>query len=99
MYPLEGYLYADTYFVTADISDIEGFTEMCLDRMDEVLTERKDAIKASGFSVHELLTLTSIVTKEATAEEALRLATHKLPVKCKIVSKADLEGGESSENE
>ena len=29
------------------------------------------------------------------AQEALRLATHKLPVRCKIVSKADLEGGES----
>lgn len=28
---------------------------------------------------------------EETAREALRLATHKLPVKCKIVSKADLE--------
>ena len=26
---------------------------------------------------------------EETAKEALRLATHKLPVKCKIVSKAD----------
>ncbi len=74
MYPLEGYLYADTYFVTADSSDIEGFTEMCLDRMDEVLTERKDAIKASGFSVHELLTLTSIVTKEATAEDQAGVA-------------------------
>ncbi|HBE09897.1 MAG: 50S ribosomal protein L16 [Eubacterium sp.] len=35
---------------------------------------------------------------EATAREALRLATHKLPIKCKIVSKADLEGGSSSEN-
>ena len=74
MYPLEGYLYADTYFVTADNSDIEGFTEMCLDRMDEVLTERKDAIQASGFSVHELLTLTSIVTKEATAEDQAGVA-------------------------
>ena len=28
---------------------------------------------------------------EETAREALRLATHKLPVKCKIVSKADLD--------
>lgn len=74
MYPLEGYLYADTYFVTSDISDIEGFTEMCLDRMDEVLTERRDAIEASGFSVHELLTLTSIVTKEATAEDQAGVA-------------------------
>ncbi|MBQ7563976.1 MAG: 50S ribosomal protein L16 [Lachnospiraceae bacterium] len=32
---------------------------------------------------------------EEAAREALRLATHKLPVKCKIVSKADLEGGVS----
>ncbi len=35
---------------------------------------------------------------EETAREALRLATHKLPVKCKVVSRADLEGGESNEN-
>ncbi|MCR5665926.1 MAG: 50S ribosomal protein L16 [Eubacterium sp.] len=35
---------------------------------------------------------------EETAKEALRLATHKLPVKCKVVSRADLEGGESNEN-
>ena len=36
---------------------------------------------------------------EDVAKEALRLATHKLPVKCKIVSKADLDkevnGGEA----
>ena len=32
------------------------------------------------------------------AKEALRLATHKLPGKCKVVSRADLEGGESNEN-
>ena len=35
---------------------------------------------------------------EETAREALRLATYKLPCKCKIVSKADLEGGVSNEN-
>ncbi|HHT96723.1 MAG TPA: 50S ribosomal protein L16 [Clostridiales bacterium] len=34
---------------------------------------------------------------EDQAREALRLATHKLPVKCKIVSRAELEGGEISE--
>ena len=32
------------------------------------------------------------------AHEALRLASNKLPVKCKIVSRADLEGGEDSED-
>ena len=31
---------------------------------------------------------------EEIAREALRLATHKLPCKCKIVSREDLEGGE-----
>ena len=35
---------------------------------------------------------------EEIAREALRLATHKLPCKCKVVSRADLEGGESNEN-
>ena len=35
---------------------------------------------------------------EETAREALRLAMHKLPCKCKIASKADLEGGDNSEN-
>ena len=30
---------------------------------------------------------------EDQAKEALRLAMHKLPCKCKIVAKADLEGG------
>ena len=35
---------------------------------------------------------------EDTAREALRLAMHNLPCRCKIVSKADLEGGEKSEN-
>lgn len=30
---------------------------------------------------------------EEQAREALRLAMHKLPCKCKVVSKADLEGG------
>ena len=35
---------------------------------------------------------------EDVAKEALRLAMHKLPCKCKIASKADLEGGVSDEN-
>ena len=32
------------------------------------------------------------------AKEALRLATYKLPCRCKIVSKADMEGGAADEN-
>ncbi|NLY86980.1 MAG: endolytic transglycosylase MltG [Clostridiales bacterium] len=74
IYPLEGYLYADTYFVTTENSTIEEFTEMCLDRMDAELTPRKDQIKASGFTVHKFLTLTSIVTKEARAGDQPEVA-------------------------
>ena len=33
---------------------------------------------------------------EEVAKESLRLAMHKLPCKCKIVSRADLEGGDNS---
>ena len=36
---------------------------------------------------------------EEVAREALRRATYKLPCKCKVVSRADLEGGDNSENE
>lgn len=35
---------------------------------------------------------------EDVAKEALRLAVHKLPIKCKIVSRAELEGGDNGEN-
>lgn len=37
------------------------------------------------------------VSEEA-AREALRLASHKLPVKCKIISRAEQEDGDSIEN-
>ncbi len=64
IYPLEGYFYADTYFVTDENASIEEATEMFLDRTDKELSERKDAIKKSGYTVHQLLTIVSIVTKE-----------------------------------
>ncbi|HWQ43720.1 MAG TPA: 50S ribosomal protein L16 [Desulfosporosinus sp.] len=35
---------------------------------------------------------------EDVAREALRLAMHKLPIKCKIVSRADSKGGDANEN-
>ena len=34
---------------------------------------------------------------EGTMREALRLASHKLPLKCKIVKKEDIAGGENNE--
>ena len=34
---------------------------------------------------------------EETAKEALKLAMYKLPIKCRVASRAELEGGESNE--
>ena len=42
--------------------------------MDEELSNRRPEIEASGFTVHQLLTLTSIVTKEATADDQAGVA-------------------------
>ena len=35
---------------------------------------------------------------EALAKEALRLAQHKLPIKCKVVSRENTIGGEANES-
>lgn len=76
MHPLEGYLFPDTYFIMETNPSIESVTEMALDRMDAVLSEKKDEIQNSKYSIHEFLTLASIVTKEgcATEEDAAHIA-------------------------
>ena len=76
MHPLEGYLFPDTYYITETDPTVESITEMALDEMDEVLTERKTQIEQSDYSIHEFLTLASIVTKEgcATEEDAAHIA-------------------------
>ena len=47
---------------------------MCLDRMDSELSARKKAIKKSDFTIHQILTLTSIVTKESRAKDQAKVA-------------------------
>ena len=76
IHPLEGYLFPDTYFITESDPTIESVTEMALDEMDIELTKRKADIEASGYTIHEFLTLSSIVCKEgcATEEDAAHIA-------------------------
>ena len=63
-YPLEGYLYPSTYFFSGkDVSVSDIFTTM-LDEMDNVLSEYKDEIKNSKYSIHELMTLASVTQSE-----------------------------------
>lgn len=63
-YSLEGYLFPDTYrFNNREVTTEEIFTKM-LDEMDKKLSKYKDEINNSDLSVHEIITLASIVELE-----------------------------------
>lgn len=63
-YPLEGYLFPDSYnFASPDVSVKEIFHEMLVN-MDKHLTKYKKNISKSGYSVHEILTMASILELE-----------------------------------
>ena len=78
-YPLEGYLYPDTYsFENADV-DVKTIFEKMLDKMDKVLTKYKNASgedsEGQEYSGHEVLTITSIVELEGNnAENRAKIA-------------------------
>ena len=69
MFPLEGYIYPETYFVTETDPTLESVTKMFLDKTDEELSKRKEAIKKSGNTVHEILSLASVVQNESLFEK------------------------------
>jgi len=63
-YSLEGYLFPNTYaFTNKDVSVKEIFKKM-LDEMEDELKPYKEKILASNMSVHDILTLSSIVELE-----------------------------------
>ena len=63
-YPLEGYLFPDTYkYKNKDVTVSEIFKKM-LDQMEIVLEPYKELIERDKMNVHELLTLASIAEKE-----------------------------------
>lgn len=63
-YPLEGYLFPNTYaFLNVDV-DVKTIIEKMLDETDKQLTKYKNDIEDSQYSIHELITLASIVELE-----------------------------------
>lgn len=63
-YPLEGYLFPDTYeFMNKDVS-VETIFETMLDQMDKKLTQLKQEIENSKYSIHEIITLASMIQSE-----------------------------------
>lgn len=74
-YALEGYLFPDTYyFLNKDVSIKDIFKKM-LDRMNEVLEPYKEKIEKSGYSVHEILTLASVIEKEGKIKDFSKISS------------------------
>lgn len=67
-YALEGYFFPATYDILKDAT-IEDISYKMLDKMSEVLNKYKEEITKSSLSIHELLTLSSIVEYEAVLDE------------------------------
>jgi UPF0755 protein len=62
-YALEGYLYPNTYRFNKDAT-VEDIVSKMLSETDKVLSENKKVLKDSKYSVHEILTMASIVELE-----------------------------------
>ena len=68
-YPLEGYFFPDTYeFENKDVT-VEAIFETLLKQMDSKLQKYKNDIENSKYSVHEILSIASIIENEAIFEE------------------------------
>lgn len=63
-YPLEGYLYPETYLLNSN-NTLKDVIAASLDAMDEYLTANKAAIDATGWTAHEFLTFASVVERES----------------------------------
>lgn len=71
-YPLEGYLFPDTYrFASKNVTVKEIFTKL-LDQMDKVLAPLKIDIEANKLNIHQILTLSSIIEKEVRNNDEYR---------------------------
>lgn len=65
MYPLEGYIYPETYFVTEESPSIESITDTMLKQTDKILSERKKNIEKMDMTIHQFLSLASVVESES----------------------------------
>lgn len=64
-YPLEGYLYPETYLFNLEEASVENVIRQSLDMMDKTLTPKKEAIQNMNWSIHEFLSFASVVERES----------------------------------
>ena len=64
LYPLEGYLYPETYYITGEITP-KSVTKLLLEFTDKKLSSLTEEMNDLGLSAHEFITLSSVVQSEA----------------------------------
>lgn len=67
-YPLEGYLFPETYTFSNNVTAQE-IIEVMLDQSDKIFSKYRSLIEQSSYSIHELVTLASMVEKEGILDE------------------------------
>ena len=67
-YSLEGYLFADTYIFSSNV-DSREIIETMLNQSDKVFSKYKEYFEGSKYSVHEIITLASIIESEGIYED------------------------------
>lgn len=72
-YPLEGYLFPNTYFFASYDVDVKDIFDAMLDEMDKVLTNYKTDIEKNSLSIHKLLTLASITQSEGVNKDDFKI--------------------------
>lgn len=69
-YPLEGYLWPDTYYFEKENLTIETIFEKLLDQTEKKLEKYKEKMLNNDLSIHQIMTLASMVEMEGTKDEA-----------------------------
>ncbi|SFA55737.1 UPF0755 protein [Anoxybacillus pushchinoensis] len=65
-YALEGYLFPATYSFTEEKPKLEEIIETMIAKTEEVLAKYREDMEARGMTVHQLLTMASLIEEEAT---------------------------------
>ncbi|MED0687723.1 endolytic transglycosylase MltG [Anoxybacillus ayderensis] len=65
-YALEGYLFPATYSFTEEKPPLEEMIETMIAKTEEILAKYTEDMEARGMTVHQLLTMASLIEEEAT---------------------------------
>lgn len=74
-YPLEGYLYPDTYQFENQNVEIKTIIEKMLNQTDKILSNYKNDLQNSKHTIHEYITLASMAELEGTNTENRKMIT------------------------